>query len=222
LTGYYLASAGAGPAPGAAPPGYVRSLFDDYAEQFDEHLVKVLRYRGHTALAGHLEVLHPARFSSALDLGCGTGLFGALVESKTDRLTGVDLSGQMLSKARNLGIYERLAEAEIVQFLLTADETFDLVAASDVLIYLGDLAPLFEGVRRVTEPGGIFCFSAEVARPDAGDFELLPSLRYAHSEAYIRRVAERHGFDVAAVLQGAIREDQRQAITGMYVYLRLR
>ena len=222
LTGYYLASAGAAPAPGSAPPGYVRSLFDDYAEQFDEHLVKVLRYRGHTALAGRLEALHPGRFVSALDLGCGTGLFGTLLKSKTDRLTGVDLSRQMLGKARSLGIYERLEEAEIVQFLLTADETFDLVAASDVFIYLGDLAPLFEGVRRVMEPGGIFCFSAEVARPDAGDFELLPSLRYAHSEAYIRRVAEQHGFDVASVVQGAIREDQRQAITGMYAYLRLR
>jgi predicted TPR repeat methyltransferase len=222
LNGYYLAAIGAAPAPAAAPPGYVRSLFDDYADEFDDHLVKVLHYRAHDVLAKHLDVLAPTRFDSALDLGCGTGLCGVELQSRAQRLTGVDISAQMLKKASARGIYQSLVEDDIVRFLMTTPEKFDLVVAADAFIYSGELEPVFGGVRRVMAAGGMFCFSAEAAKGDTLDFELLPSLRYAHSEAYLRRLAERHAFDVVALRRDAIREDQRAAVPGMYVYLRLR
>ena len=57
------------------------------------------------------------RFRSALDLGCGTGLCGPLVRPMVDRLTGVDLSARMIEKARSLGVYDRLEQGDIVEFL---------------------------------------------------------------------------------------------------------
>lgn len=219
---YYLAAVGAGPSPGAAPHGYVRSLFDDYADQFDDHLLKVLHYRAHTVLAARLETVAPGRFAAALDLGCGTGLCGALVKPRVDRLTGVDLSGQMLARARSLGVYQRLVQADIAAFLRTTEERYDLVLAADVFIYLGDLAPVFQGVRRALGPGGIFCFTAEIAPDDARGFELLPSLRYAHSEDWLRSLADLHGFDVMQVLREPLRQDQRETVAGLYLYLKLR
>ncbi|HZH05929.1 MAG TPA: tetratricopeptide repeat protein, partial [Lautropia sp.] len=221
LNEYYLAAVGGGPSPGTAPQGYVRSLFDDYADQFDEHLVKVLNYRAHTVLVERLNTVAPKHFTSALDLGCGTGLCGALVSSRVDRLTGVDLSGEMLAKARQLGVYQRLVQADIAQFLQAAEEPYDLVLAADVFIYVGDLASIFGRVRQAMSPGGWFCFTAEVASTQAHDFELLPSLRYAHSEDSLRKLADLHGFNVVQVLREALREDQLETVSGLYLYLTL-
>jgi predicted TPR repeat methyltransferase len=55
--------------------------------------------------------------------------------------------------------------------------------------------------------------------PDADDFVLGPSQRYAHSERYLRRLALRHGFEVHSMQHHPIREDQRRPIPGLYVCL---
>jgi predicted TPR repeat methyltransferase len=216
---YYLASVSGQPVPPSAPGLYVETLFDDYAEQFDAHLVGVLGYRAHSTLVRHLAVLGRGPFRSTLDLGCGTGLCAPFLKPMTQRLAGVDLSSLMLEKAQALGLYDRLVHAEIVDHLQGTDERHDLVTAADVFIYVGDLEPVFAALGRAMEPRGLFCFSAECAGSEAVDFELLPSLRYAHSERYLRALAARHGFDLLQLVRAPIREDQREPIQGMYVYL---
>jgi predicted TPR repeat methyltransferase len=216
---YYLASVSAQPVPATAPAHYVETLFDDYADQFDAHLVGMLGYRAHSTLAWHLGALGRGPFRSALDLGCGTGLCAPFLKPMTARLAGVDLSGQMMEKARALGLYDRLVQADIVEHLQSSDERYDLVTAADVFIYVGDLEPLFAALEKAMEPNGIFCFSAECAAHEGVDFELLPSLRYAHSGRYLRALAAQHGFDVVQLIHAPIREDQREPIQGMFVYL---
>lgn len=218
---YYLASVRGEGVPSNAPAGYVRTLFDDYAPAFDQHLVQVLGYRAHHTLVEHLPFPPAGRFASALDLGCGTGLCAALLAPRVDRLTGVDLSAGMLKQARSLGIYRRLVQADLVDHLRATDERHDLVLAADVFIYIGDLAPVFEAVRRVLEPGGVFCFSAECASREDLDFELLPSLRYAHSQRYLAELAQRHGFKARRMVERPIREEQRRQVAGRFVYLGL-
>jgi predicted TPR repeat methyltransferase len=223
LNRYFLASVEAQGSPAATPPAaparYVASLFDDYADRFDEHLVGQLHYRAHTALVGHLEALALAPFRSTLDLGCGTGLCGPLIRPLTERLTGVDLSGRMLDKARALGVYDQLLQADILDALRGTRRTHDLVLAADVFIYVGDLAPIFGEVHEALVAGGLFCFSAEIAGQAGPGFELLPSLRYAHSEPYLRGAAAQHGFDVLALLRQPIRQEQHRTIEGLCVYL---
>lgn len=216
---YYLASVSAQAVPATAPAHYVETLFDDYADQFDAHLVGLLGYRAHSTLARHLAALGRGPFRSALDLGCGTGLCAPLLKPMTQRLAGVDLSSQMMDKARALGLYDRLVHADIVDYLRGTDERYDLVTAADVFIYVGDLAPVFAALHRAMEAKGLFCFSAECAADESADFELLPSLRYAHSERYLREMAMQHGFDLVQLVRAPIREDQREPIHGMFVYL---
>ncbi|SCK59693.1 Predicted methyltransferase, contains TPR repeat [Variovorax sp. HW608] len=217
---YYLASvSGEEAAPSAAPGHYVETLFDDYANEFDAHLVGLLGYQAHGTLARHLAGLGRGSFRFALDLGCGTGLCAPHLKPMVQKLTGVDLSRQMMDKASALGLYERLVHADIVDYLKGTDERYDLVTAADVFIYVGDLAPVFAALDRALAPGGIFCFSAESAAREDADFELLPSLRYAHSERYLRGLAARHGLDVVRLVHAPIRDDQREAIAGMFVYL---
>ena len=64
----------------------------------------------------------------------------------------------------------------------------------------------------------MFCFSVELAQDDR-DFELMPSLRYAQSERHVRDLAALHAFDIVQMLRRPIREDQRQPINGLFVYL---
>ncbi len=220
LLRFYLAAVSNEPAPTSAPPAHVQALFDDYAAEFDEHLVKVLGYQAHHVLVRHLQALGAGPFICALDLGCGTGLSGPLLKPLCQRLHGVDLSPAMLDKARALGVYDELVQADIVQHLRSSAERYDLVAATDVFIYVGELTPTFTELQRLMPAGGIFCFSAEEARPGCTGFELLPSLRYAHSETYLRQLAQHSGFDCLAVRREPVRADQKQAVDGLFVYLR--
>jgi predicted TPR repeat methyltransferase len=219
LNRYYLAAVRAGDRPATAPRPYVRSLFDAYAQQFDRHLQDTLQYRAPALMALQLRALGRGPWRSALDLGCGTGLLGPLVGPVAARLTGVDLSAAMLAQAERLGVYDELVLADIVEHLRTTSARHDLVLAADVFIYVGALEPVFDALDAVLERGGVFCFSVERAGADVADFELRPSLRYAHGEAYLRRLAAQHGHDVAALEEGPIRTDQHGRIDGLYVTL---
>lgn len=218
LNRYYLSAVRATEVPPAPPRDYVESLFDRYAQEFQGHLVQDLRYQAHEVLVQGLVPLGRARYPSVLDLGCGTGLIGPLLQAMADHIDGVDLSAGMLEGARATGAYRSLVHADVAEYLRTAQRQVDLVLAADVFIYVGALEAVFEGVARILAPGGVFAFSVE-ALPDGQDLRLLPSLRYAHSEAYVRRLAQQHGLLVRAVVRAPIREDQRQPVEGLYLYL---
>jgi predicted TPR repeat methyltransferase len=217
LNGYYLASVRDAEAPTTPPRRYVEALFDDYAADFQSHLVEKLGYRGFEVL---LKPLLDAgkRYGHALDLGCGTGLCGALIAPIADTIDGVDVSGAMLDQARNLGVYRELIHADLGEFLAATALRPDLILAADVFIYVGELASVFRSARRILEPGGCLAFTVELAN-EGRDIQLLPSLRYAHSEAYIRRLADEARFTGVRIFEAPIRHDQAKPVMGLYVYL---
>ncbi len=217
LHGYYLAAITGRDAPTSAPRQYVETLFDNYAQGFDEHLVNVLHYRAPRVLAEGLKAMQ-RRFVRALDLGCGTGLCAPLVRPMTQEVVGVDIAAVMVERAQASGAYDEVVQADVVDFLREASRQFDLVIAADVFIYVGALEEVFAGVAHVMPAGGVFCFSVE-ASPDARDLALRSSLRYAHSRAYIERLAGQHGFDITRVDEQPIREEQHKAIPGYYFWL---
>jgi len=218
LNRYFLASVTGRSTPAAAPAAYVEPFFDEYADAFERHLVDDLHYEAHTTLVHGLHGLEAKRYPAALDLGCGTGLCGPLVAPIADAVDGVDLSRNMLERARRIGVYRDLVHAEIAEHLQRTAVRYALVLAADVFIYIGDLEAVFGGMRRVLDRGGIACFSVEVADDDCM-FQLLPSLRYAHSERYLRELAARHAFVARQFLRRPLREDQRRPVPGLFVYL---
>lgn len=215
---FALASLGVGEVPAASPTGYVRDLFDQYAGHFDEHLVEKLGYRTPALLDAAIRSCCTVVKGDVLDLGCGTGLMGPYLRPLATRLAGVDLSGKMLDKARERGIYDQLECGEIGAYLATQREAFDLVAAADVLVYFGDLAPLFGQVRAALRSGGWFCFSVEAC--EDGDFVLRPSNRFAHSLDYLRGLAAGAGFEVCEKKAAALRTENGAPVPGYLVVLR--
>jgi len=215
LVDYYLAAVDGQSRAATAPRAYVQALFDGYAADYDRHMLQGLGYRGHRTLVEGLP-----QADRALDLGCGTGLCGPLLKPRVRRLVGVDVSARMLEQAAALGVYDELVQAELLQHLQTTEESHGLVVAADVFIYVGDLAPVFAGVRRVLADGGTFAFSVEHAAQAPAGWTLLPSLRYAHAEPYLRHLAASHGFTVERLIAQPLRSDQGRGIDGLYAWLR--
>ena len=96
----------------------------------------------------------------ALELGCGTGIFLEKVAPAGARIVGIDLSADLLSKARR-----RLARATNVvlhrgnaEHMPYAASAFDTVYGSSVLHHL-DLDRALGEVLRVLRPGGRCVFT---------------------------------------------------------------
>ena len=218
LNRFYLASLTGQQAPQAAPRQYVQGLFDNYAQEFESHLVEVLNYHAPEILVEELR-RSGRRFHAALDLGCGSGLCGPLLRSVADRIDGIDLSQAMVDRASATGSYDSVEQHDLVPYLQETDRRYDLVVAADVLVYVGALEGTFAGVARVIEPEGMFCFTVELAPEVEAELVLQPSLRYAHSAGYIRRVAEPYGFEIIASSKHPIREDQGTPVPGLFAWL---
>jgi predicted TPR repeat methyltransferase len=218
---FSLAALGESEQPDAAPAGYVKHLFDQYAGRFDRHLVDVLGYRTPALLDALLRPhLAALPLDAALDLGCGTGLCAPFLRPLARHVTGIDLSQRMLDKAAALALYDDLACADIVAWLAERPGSCDLAVAADVLVYIGDLAPLFARVRRALRAGGLFAFSCEAGDDDERGFTIQPSNRFAHALDYVRRTARAAGFDVVAAERAALRQDHGRDIAGHLVLVR--
>jgi predicted TPR repeat methyltransferase len=214
---YALAALGEAPAPPTAPPDYVEALFDMYAHNFDEHLVKTLAYRTPELLVAELRGAHPPEGSDIVDLGCGTGLCGPLLHPLARRLDGVDLSGLMLAKARELGLYDELAQGDIAGVLSERPQRYDIAVAADVFVYIGDLSAVFSATAAALRPGGLFAFSVEHC--EAG-FRLGPKRRYAHSPTYLQGLAAAHGLSIESSRRCAIRKESDEDVGGLLLVLR--
>jgi predicted TPR repeat methyltransferase len=215
LLGYYLASVELSEPPARPPRQYVETLFDGYADTFDRHLVQALHYEAPRVLVQRLAA--PGRsWQHALDLGCGTGLAGPLLRPLAGRLTGIDLSAGMLEKASALGIYDALQQGDAVELLEASADRYDLVIAADVFIYVGALDGVFAALARRMPAGGSFCFTVEESAQQP--LELRPTLRYAHSEGYVREQARRHGLRIVHAERRPVRQEQQESIAGLFVW----
>ena len=171
------------------PKEYVKNLFDDYAEGFDDSLIKQLGYKLPFLMKELILKLDPLRnkFEKVIDLGCGTGLTGIELRDISNNLTGIDISSNMVAKTRELDVYDCLIEGDVVDILSSSKEKYDLFIALDVFIYIGELTKMFKTVRQCCNKNALFIFSIEAQEEDG--YSLLKSARYSHSESYILKTA---------------------------------
>jgi ubiquinone/menaquinone biosynthesis C-methylase UbiE len=102
------------------------------------------------------DVLSTIPFNSCLEIGCGTGKNTEWLLQKAERLTAVDLSEEMLSKAREK---VRSPKVEFVQADINSDwnfteKKFDLVGFSLVLEHIQNLDHIFKEAFKKLEDGG--------------------------------------------------------------------
>lgn len=204
-----------------APREYVANLFNAYAGKFDEDLAQRLGYDIPQRLVELASAHAPesAEKWDVLDLGCGTGMVGARIAPHARQLVGVDLSSRMLEKARQRAVYTRLVEADLLAMLLDEPAaSYDVVTAADVFIYVGRIDEVVAAIRRVLKFGGLFAFSVETPASDEEkeppEVRLAATARFAHSPAYIARLAAAHGLQVVENLPARIRLENGVPVPG--------
>ena len=211
---HMVAALGDGPKPARASDHYVRETFNHFADDFDRQLLEDLEYKVpkliHTLFrdipgvgTDQLEIL---------DVGCGTGLSGIDFKAHAARLIGVDLSPEMLKKAKDRKIYDELLEMELASCMQDRPDSFDLIVAADVFCYIGDLAETLNAARMALKPGCHLLFSVE-AQSKRG-FTLTGSGRYAHKPAYVRKAAQTAGFREALSRTETLRMEYGEPVKG--------
>jgi arsenite methyltransferase len=96
-----------------------------------------------------------------LDVGCGAGmdtLIAAQMVGPTGSVTGIDMTPEMVAKARRSVAEMRLATVTIVEGsaerLPFADASFDVVISNGVIDLIPDKDAVFSEIVRVLRPGG--------------------------------------------------------------------
>ncbi|MUJ71688.1 methyltransferase domain-containing protein [Brucella abortus] len=214
-----LASMGRGAVPLKAPDAYVATLFDQHAEMFDTILVDQLGYDVPLQLREMLLEMDDAfNAERMLDLGCGTGLSANALDDMAAHKTGVDISENMIEVAYEKGDYDALFVGEAVRFLeSTEEENWDLIVATDVLPYMGELERFFAGVAEHLNSGGHFGFSSETLDDNrlagrafvVGDYQ-----RFAHAQSYVRAMLDSHGMDCIRCEDITVRSEQGAPVPG--------
>ena len=203
--------------PEQCTPIYIEQTYDAFAATFDRILGR-LNYSGPQWVAGYLVGLQPPPGAlEVLDLGCGTGLVGEVLQPYARKLQGVDLSQAMLAHAAARQIYQQLYKADISAFLAESVASFDLISCMDTLIYIGKLDELFAQVFHHLKPGGLFLFSTETLGTGEAPYQLNISGRYSHHPDYMTQLLQQAGFVLQHRTEGAIRKEAGCPIQGEFI-----
>ena len=204
--------------PSNAPSSYITHLFDQYAAYYDFHLTQRLEYTVPQKIIDLLQLTFPMLLDlSVVDLGCGTGLFGELIEPFSKKSVGVDLSENMLAIAREKNCYHELICEDIVD-ALPRFSSIDLISAADVFAYLGDLNPVFSAAKKSLSNEGLFVFTIE--KTMGNDYVLQTSIRYAHCKAYIESLCEIHSFEIVCINNIVLRKQKNEPVEGYLILLK--
>lgn len=198
----------------SSAPAYIQSLFNSYADYYDAHMRTHLNYKVPEEIFAAVKtagVLSATKLD-IVDIGCGTGLCGELFKPYAQSLIGVDLSEKMLEAAAQKNIYDQLVPANIVSWLTSQKEKFDLAVAGDVLVYFGEMEDLIAAVKTALKPGGYFAFNVETTNKQ--HYALTSSGRFAHHLSYLERLAKESGFAMISATNVALRREASGQISG--------
>jgi predicted TPR repeat methyltransferase len=209
----YLAAALSGEPCAEAPPEYVKNLFDQYAYHYDSHLQHSLNYQLPQQIRTLLQALPetPSKPWRVLDLGCGTGLLGQLLQDGESDWVGVDISPKMLAQARAKNCYQQLIEGDLREVLTALTDSFDIIMASDVFSYLGDLTRTLEACYLRLKPKGILILSIETHSHPG--YSLQPTGRFAYSLELLATYCEQLHFQSCYSAPHTIRTQASKPVT---------
>lgn len=127
----------------------------------------------------------PKKRLKILDVGCGSGFFTILMAQQGHEVIGVDLTADMITRARELAAEEKadctfqVMDAENLEF---ADEAFDMVISRNLTWTLPDAERAYSEWLRVLKKGGcLLNFDANYGISDCSDTSQLPQ-NHAHNQ----------------------------------------
>ena len=130
----------------------IREAYNAWADQYDTNQNRTRDLEG----AALRETLQNIPFKSCLEIGCGTGKNTVWLAQKAAHVTAVDLSEEMLvrAKAKVSDAHVAFKKADILQNWSFIEHAYDLVTFSLVLEHIEYLAPIFKKAADALQPGG--------------------------------------------------------------------
>lgn len=211
---HHLAALGLRPPPTACSEEYLVKLFNEFAGEFDATLGS-LGYDGPRLLAEMIRRNTPGIAGGwrILDAGCGTGLCAEHFRPWADWLAGVDVSPEMLARARERELYDELQCGEMGRFCEQHPSAFDLILAADSINYFGDLGPVLEKIAGSLAAGGRFVFFVEQRMDDSPEgFRLERHGRYSHQPGYVAACLTAAGLGQVARQTAPVRSESGRPV----------
>ena len=126
--------------------------YNSWASQYDTNINRTRDLEGQALRA----VLSGISFESCLEIGCGTGKNTVWLIEKAKKVTAVDLSAEMLAKAKEKINNDRVQflQADITVPWIFGKGSYGLVSFSLVLEHIANLDPIFKETAASLQPGG--------------------------------------------------------------------
>lgn len=130
----------------------VKEAYNNWAAQYDTNLNKTRDLEARSLRS----MLADMAFDSCLEIGCGTGKNTVWLIEKAKQITAVDLSEEMLAKARGKINSPKVnfIQADITKPWHFINSSYDLVTFSLVLEHIENLDAVFEKTAAALHSGG--------------------------------------------------------------------
>ena len=130
----------------------VKEAYNNWAAQYDTNINRTRDLEGKSLRS----MLADIAFDSCLEIGCGTGKNTVWLMGKAKQVTAVDLSEEMLAKARQKinSPAVNFIQADITKPWHFIHSSYDLVTFSLVLEHIEDLSAVFEKTAAALRSGG--------------------------------------------------------------------
>ena len=195
----------------------VQKAYDNWSQQYDTNENKTRDLEAQALR----ETLAGIAFDSCLEIGCGTGKNTVWLLTKAKNITAIDLSAEMLAKAKQKINSEHVhfIQADILQDWNFIDTKYNLVSFSLVLEHIEKLEPIFKKVSKIIEPGGYVYigelhpfkqYTGTKARFTTDEGEQIVSC-FNHHLSDFTQAAKNHDFDVVNIRE-YFDENNRTAI----------
>ncbi|MBQ8870208.1 MAG: tetratricopeptide repeat protein [Alphaproteobacteria bacterium] len=183
---------------------YAQELFDLFAETYDQTMKKI-KY----AVFDKLSELDIKFSGTVLDLGCGTGEFALHFANDNTKITGVDISENMLNLAGKKQLYHNLIKADISDFIKKGLK-YNFIVVLDVFEYVQNIEEVLSSVKCDT-----LIFNIEKADSKNKTYELCYNGRIRHNPEYIKNILLQSGYTDIKDYEFDLRQENSAPVKGV-------
>ena len=186
-------------------------FWDKRSKVFDEQVLSVYENAYKKTIKRSIPFLKPE--DTMLEIGCGTGNATIALSQYVKKITAIDISEEMMLKAAEKAKEEGRENITFRQKdLLELDiepESYDVVAAYNVLLYMKNQEKVLEKIYDILKPGGVFlsatdCLGRNLSKESVRKFwksklHLMPYVSFDTPVGLMRKI-QRKGFLVIEIV----------------------
>ena len=145
--------------------------YDEFASTYGSDFAKALGWQYPEAIASVYKEHATADNIPIADIGCGTGLVAEALRFNPDQIDGVDISEEMLAKARSKSLYRAAIQVDLIGDLTPIKNDYGAVVSAGTFTS-GHLGPEpLEPLLDIARPGALFVIGVNKAFYLKADFD---------------------------------------------------